>query len=84
LTGTGGAPHPGVSGVTFQSAVGDTLEFDCIGSGSPTVASMMITVSGVVKSLVPYALTNYTGTDFRVKIEGTFYSSTFLDGTRAF
>ncbi len=71
-------------GVTFQSALNDTLEWDCIPSGSPTVASMTITVSGVVKSLVPYSLSNYTGQDFRVKISGTFYSSTFIDGTRAF
>ena len=84
LTGTGGAPHPSLDSVIFQSGVGDVLEFDCIGAGTPTVASMLISVSGVVKSVVPYSLTNYTGQNFRVQIGGSFYSSTFLDGTRAF
>ncbi len=84
LTGTGGSPHPDISGVTFQAGAGDVLEFDCIGSGTPTVASMTITVGGGVAALVPYALTNYTGQNFRVQIGGSFYSSTFLDGTRAF
>jgi len=45
---------------------------------------MIITVSSVVKSVVPYSLTNYTGQYFRVTYSGVPYTGTFIDGTRDF
>ena len=54
----------------------------CIGSGTPTVASMTLRLSGVVRALVPYSLTNYTGQAFRVTFSGdpTAYPGNFADG----
>ena len=44
---------------------------------------MTLRESGVVKALVPYSLTNYTGQDFRVEFAsnpGTRYTKQFADG----
>ena len=43
---------------------------------------MTLRLSGVVRALVPYSLTNYTGQAFRVTFSGdpTAYPGNFADG----
>jgi len=73
---------PAAYSVLLQSAVGDTLYFNRITSGTGAVRTMYIYLNGNVKSVVNYSLAEYDDTTFEISFNdgsGT-YRGLFKDG----
>ena len=62
LTGTGGAPHAGDKGLSFQAAKDDKLEFTVIEDGTPGINVLVLYVDNIPKCVVNYSINEYSGT----------------------
>ena len=62
LTGTGGAPHAGKEGVSFQAAKDDKLEFTSVPAGTPGINGLVLYIDNIPKCVVSYSINEYSGT----------------------
>ncbi len=63
LTGTGGAPHVGAMGISFQAGKDDKLEFSPVPGGSPGINALILYIDNEPKCVINYSLNEYTGTE---------------------
>ena len=61
LTGTGQSPHISAHGVTFQAGNGDTLEFEPLYNGNPTVSSSVVSSDGSPMCVICVSYIEYEG-----------------------
>ena len=71
LTGTGGAPHVGAMGVSFQAGKGDKLEFSPVVGGTPGINGLILYVDNIPKCVVNYSINEYSGTVAKYKHSAT-------------
>ncbi len=71
LTGTGGAPHVGAMGVSFQAGKDDKFEFSPIPGGTPGINGFILYIDNIPKCVVNYSINEYSGTVAKYKHSAT-------------